>query len=248
MVDKSRPDAVISEDRGVDMSKERRYQDHEIREILDLAIGQEDGPAQSLPTVDGLTLLELQDVGREVGLAPDRITQAVAAFERRGESVPRGTALGLPTSVGIIVPLPRSPSNGEWERLIAELRTTFGGKGEVTSHGGLREWSHGRVQAFIEPTETGHRLRLTDSNAAVGGIVFGGLVVGFALMIFVVLLGKADPGFRFVVPAFLGLLGGTMVAGSAISLPRWAREQEKRMEHISRYAVSLLALPGPSED
>jgi len=39
------------------MSKERRYQDHEIRQILELAIGQEDGPAQSLPAVDGLTLL-----------------------------------------------------------------------------------------------------------------------------------------------------------------------------------------------
>ena len=167
---------VIPKDCGVDMSKERRYRDHEIRQILDLAIGQEDGPAQSLPAVDGLTLLELQDVGREVGLPSDRITQAVAAFEGRGESVPRGTTLGLPTSVGRVVPLPRSPSDREWELLIAELRTTFGGKGEVTSHGGLREWSHGSVQAFIEPTEIGHRLRLTDSNAAVGGIVLGGLV------------------------------------------------------------------------
>jgi plasmid stability protein len=67
------------------MSKERRYEDHEIRQILDLAIGQEDGPAQSLPAVDGLTLLELQDVGREVGLPPDRITQVVAAFEGPGD-------------------------------------------------------------------------------------------------------------------------------------------------------------------
>lgn len=226
------------------MSKERRYQDHEIRQILDLAIGEEDGLAQSLPAVDGLTLLDLQEVGREVGLPPDRITQAVAAFEGRGESVPRGTALGLPTSVGRVVPLPRSPSDREWELLIAELRTTFGGKGEVTSHGGLREWSHGRVQAFIEPTETGHRLRLTDSNAAVGGIVLGGFVLAFALLILVVLLGKGDPGFRLAVPAFISLLGGSLVAGSALPLPRWAREQERRMEHISRHAVSLLALPG----
>jgi len=36
------------------MSKERRYQDHEVRQILDLAIGQKDGPAQSLPAIDGL--------------------------------------------------------------------------------------------------------------------------------------------------------------------------------------------------
>jgi hypothetical protein len=42
---------VIPKDCGVDMSKERQYQEHEIRQILDLAICQEDGPAQSLPPV-----------------------------------------------------------------------------------------------------------------------------------------------------------------------------------------------------
>lgn len=230
------------------MSEARRYGDHEIREILDLAIGQDDGPAHALPAVDGLTLLELQDVGREVGLPPDRIAQAVAAFEGRGELVPRGSALGLPTSVGSIVPLPRLPSDREWERIIVELRTTFGGKGEVTSHGGLREWTHGRLQAFIEPTETGHRLRLADSNAAVGGVVLGGLVVAFALLILVVLLGTGDPGFRLAVPAFLFLLGGGVATGSVVSLSRWVREQERRMRQMCAHAVSLLTLTGPEDD
>jgi hypothetical protein len=229
------------------MSKERRYQDDEIRQILDLAIGDEHAPAQSLSAVDGLTLLELQEVGREVGLPPSRIAQAVAAFEGRGESVPRVTTLGLPTSIGRVVPLPRSPSEREWELLIAELRTTFGAKGEVTSHGGLREWSHGTLHAFIEPTETGHRLRLADSSVAVAGIVVGGFVLAFALMILVILLGKDDPGSRLAVPAFLGLFGGGLAGGSAISLPKWAREQERRMEHICKHAVSLLALPGSTD-
>ena len=230
------------------MSRERRYQEHEVRQILDLAIGPEGAPKQSLTAVEGLTLIQLLEVGREVGVTPDRISQAVAAFEARGESVPRGTALGLPSSVGSIVSLPRSPSDREWELLIAELRTTFGGKGEVTSHGGLREWSHRNVHAFIEPTATGHRLRLADSNAAAAGIVAGGFILALALLIFVVLLGRDDPGFRFAVPAFFSLIGGGMIAGSAFSLPGWAREQEKRMEHINRYAVSLLALPGSKDD
>lgn len=120
------------------MSEARRYQDHEIREILDLAIGQ-DAPEPSRSAVDGLTLLELQDVGREVGVPADRITQAVAVFEGHREVVPRGTTFGLPTSVGRITALPRSPSDREWELLIAELRTTFGGSGVVTSQGGLRD-------------------------------------------------------------------------------------------------------------
>lgn len=225
------------------MSKERTYQDHEIRQILDLAIGQGDAPGQSLPAVDGLTLVELQEVGREAGLPPDRIAQAVAAFEGRGGAVPRGTTLGLPTSVGRGVPLPRNPSDREWELLIAELRTTFGGKGEATSHGGLREWSNGTLHAFVEPTETGHRLRLTDASVAVAGIVLGGFVLAFALLIFAILLGKDALDYRLAVPVFFSLLGGSLVAGSAMALPRWAREQERRMEHICGHAVSLLALP-----
>ncbi len=226
---------------------ERRYQDHEIRQILDLAIDEGDAPAESLPVIDGLTLRELQEVGREVGLPEGRITQAVAAFEAHGISVPRGTTLGLPTSVGSIVALPRSPSEREWELLIAELRTTFGGKGVATSYGGLREWSQGTVHAFVEPTETGHRLRLADSRmTAVGGIGLGGFFLAFALLILVVLLGKDDPGVRFAVPAFFSLIGGSLIAGSVVALPRWAREQENRMAHISSRAVSLLAPPGPA--
>jgi hypothetical protein len=230
------------------MSEERRYRDHEIRQILDLAIDQEDGPAHSPPAVHGLTLRELQDVGREVGLPADRVTQAAAAFEGRGESVPRGTALGVPTSVGRVVPLPRSPSDREWELLIAELRTTFGGKGVVTSHGGLREWSRGRLHAFIEPTETGQRLRLSDSNEAVGGIVLGALLVAFALFILAVLLGKGDPSFKLAIPTLFLLIGGGLIAGSAISLSRWVREQETRMRRIGMHATSLLARNGAADD
>lgn len=230
------------------MSSARRYQDHEIRRILDLAIDQEEGPAPALPAADGLTLRELQEVGLEVGLPPDRIARAVAAFEGQGTAVPRSTTLGLPTSVGRIVPLPRGPSDREWELLIAELRTTFGVKGDVTSQGGLREWSHGYLHAFIEPTATGHRLRLVDASAAVAGVVLGGLMVGFALMIALVLLGKDNPGFRFAVPGFFSLLGGGLAAVCARGLLRWAPEQEQRMEHIGRHAVSLLALPESGQD
>jgi hypothetical protein len=229
------------------MSEDRKYQDREIRQILDLAIGQGEDPAPALPAVDGLTLRQLQEVGREVGVPPDRTATAVAAFEGQGEMVPRGTTLGLPTSVGRIVPLPRSPTDHEWELLIAELRTTFGGKGEVTSHGSLREWSNGTLHVFLEPTASGHRLRFTDSSPAIAGVAIGGIFLGFALMIFLILLGKENAGFRFVVPAFFSVIGGGLAVASALALPKWASRQEHRMEQIGREAVSLLARPDSGE-
>ncbi|HKP30172.1 MAG TPA: hypothetical protein VJU15_12250 [Gemmatimonadales bacterium] len=232
------------------MSNNRKFQDHEIRQILDLAIGQEDNPVQALPAADGLTLVQLQEVGREVGLSPDRISQAVAAFEGRGELVPRGTTLGLPTRLGRVVPLPRNLTDREWELLIAQLRTTFGAKGTVTSQGSLREWTHGTLHAFLEPTETGYRLRLTDSRVeALGaGLVLGGGVLTFGLIILIALLSKDVAGLKLLIPLMFSLGGGGVMALSAMSLPGWAREQEKRMEHISSYAASLIAPPQSKEE
>jgi hypothetical protein len=225
------------------MSNDRRFDDNEIREILDLAMGQEDAPAKALPAADGLTLVQLQEVAREVGVAPERIAHAVATFEARGEAVPRDKTFGLPTKVGRIVPLPRSPTDREWELMIAELRTTFGVKGEVTSHGGLREWSSEYLHAFIEPTETGHRLRLVDASAATAGIAVGGLMIAFAVMIFLVLLGKGDAGAKMAVPGFFGVIGASLAVFSARYLPKWASQQERRMEQISKHVAALLAPP-----
>lgn len=105
------------------------------------------------------------------------------------------------------------------------------------------------MNAFIEPTEAGHRLRLAASNdTPVAGMVLGGIFLALALFIFVVLLGKDALDFRLAIPAFFSLIGGGLVAGSGMALPAWARDQEKRMEHISRHAVSLLALPAPTGD
>jgi hypothetical protein len=231
------------------MGEDRRYRDSEIREIFELAQRSEDAGVPALPAADGLTLAELEEVGREVGVPREQLARAVAEFEGRGQILPRGTALGMPSSVGRTVPLPRAPTEREWELLIAELRTTFGAKGEVTSHGGLREWSNVYMHAFIEPTAEGYRLRLADSISGAAAMpVIGGFFIAFALLILIVLLGKDDPGFRFVVPAFFTLIGGGMIVGTRVALPRWADERERQMEHITQWATALIGAPESDDD
>ena len=232
------------------MTQDRRYQDHEVRQILDLAIGQDDAPTPSLPAkTNGLTLQQLQEVGREVGLSTNQITQAVATFEGRGEAVTRTKSLGLPTSVSRIVPLPRDLSEREWERLVAELRTTFDTKGVLASHGSLREWSYGDLHAFVEPTETGYRLRMTDSRAALLGVgmIFGGIFFAMGLLILAALLSKGDLDAKLFVSLFFSGGGGGLMALSAMTLPGWARTQEQRMQHIGQFTMSLLAAPRSNE-
>lgn len=230
------------------MTKERRYRDDEVRQILDSAIGKDEASTASLPVGSGLTLRELQDVGREVGVAPERITEAVAEFEGRGVALKRATTLGLPTSVGSVLSLPRNPTDLEWERLVGELRSTFGVKGEVSVHGTLREWSNGTLHAFIEPDQNGYRLRLEDSRAAALGVglMFGGFLLVLSLMILLALLDRQDADGKLFVPLFFSLGGAGAIALGATPLPSWAREQEERIQHICKYAVSLLAPPESS--
>jgi hypothetical protein len=223
------------------MSGERRYGEEEVRQILDLAIGSEGAPAL-VRANEGLTLRELQEIGREVGVPANRIMQAAAEFEGRVALAPRATFVGLPHAVGSSIALPRSPSDPEWELLVAELRTTFGVKGEMTSQGGLREWTHGSIHALIEPTESGYRLRLTDSRAsAIAGVVFGGILLALATFMLVVLLSKGGVTYRLFGPAFFGLIGGGVISASLMTLPGWARRQEQRMEQINSRVLALLS-------
>lgn len=231
------------------MSSGRRYEEHEVRKILDLAIRRDDAPVPAIPTRDGLTLSQLREIGREVGLPAERISEAVAVYESRGQLLPRKTSFGLPTSVGSSVALPRRPTDHEWERLVAELRTTFGGMGVVTSHGSMREWAHSSFHAFVEPTETGYRLRMTDSRAAaLGGAVFlGGFLVVFASVILIALLSKNGPAVKFLIPALFGVSGLGITSAGAMTLPGWANQQERRMEHVNTFAATLLAAPASDE-
>ena len=79
------------------MSDERRYTDDEVAEIFEAAsrpVAPRDEPADSAsPT--GLTLARLQEIGREVGIAPEQIAEAAAALDRRRAPIARRTDLGM---------------------------------------------------------------------------------------------------------------------------------------------------------
>lgn len=129
----------------------RRYGDDEVQEIFRLATeGERRDP--SLP-VDpgGLRLAELQRIGQEAGIEPERVAAAAAALAARGRPLPVQRAFGLPIGIARVVDLPRAPTDREWEQLVAQCRTTFAVQGQATIEGGLRTWSHGNLHLSIEP-------------------------------------------------------------------------------------------------
>lgn len=223
------------------MTDERRYGDDEVREIFDRA--SRGGEARGTDPVDehGLTLAELQDVGRQVGLEPARIAEAAAALERRPEPVPARTLMGRPVSVGRIVELPRAPTDHEWEQIVAELRATFGAKGRTAWVGNLREWSNGNLHALVEPTPDGYRLRLQTVKGSalalrrVGSFGLALAAIGAAAF---ALQDRLD---ALTIPLLWAIIGAAALAAPMLTLPSWAREREQQMERVAERVGALLS-------
>ncbi len=228
------------------MTDERRYQEEEIREIFEAAAAAGDSNPRALSPGTGLTLAELQEIGLEVGLAPERIAAAATGLDRQGSTLPRRTHFGMPVSVGRTVDLPRAPTDREWALLVAELRETFHAQGKIGSAGSLRQWTNGNLHAYVEPTETGHRLRLgtlkgNASELNLLGIV--GIVMGLIILIASSISGKLAEG--LFLSAVFGATGVAAMTSNVLRLPRWAREREQQMEHIASRARELI---GPEPD
>lgn len=223
---------------------ERRYGDDEVREIFSLATtgGARD---RSLPAESGgMTLDELQRIGEEAGIEPARVAQAAETLDARGKPAPVRRAFGLPIGLSRLVDLPRAPTDREWEQLISQFRTTFGAQGQMTTSGGLRQWSHGNLHISVEPTERGEQLRLSMRNDAAEGLnAIGLLTGGISVLMGAVAAAAGKPEKALVV---LGMFGGMSLAAFGANLiraPRWARERKGQTEAIAEHVVKLLSNP-----
>ena len=223
---------------------ERRYTEEEVSAIF-AAATQEPSPtrARSASPGSGLTLSDLQDIGRQAGIPAEAVAHAARALDARGQSSTY-SILGLPLGVGRTVELPRRLSDREWEHLVGRLREVFRATGTVHSFGSVREWRNGNLHVVLEPTDTGERLRLhTMSGQARANMVGGAISVGFsaALAAATAVAGQAGRALPGIV--FLGLVGVGMMASGALRLPSWSRRRARQMEAIAEKVATDAAAP-----
>jgi hypothetical protein len=211
---------------------ERRFNEAEVAAILEKAAeAQHTGPRQ-LPSGEGMTLAELQAIGSEVGIDPRLVAQAATALDKVGRSTSR-KFLGLPIGVGRTIDLGRKLSDDEWERLVVDLRETFDARGTIRNEGSFRQWTNGNLQALVEPTPTGHRVRLRTVKGDAVGWITGGLGMAGVAAVGAVVSGMGgDVG---VLSSFgiLGTMGAMMFSVGALRLPGWARLRRRQMEEIA---------------
>ena len=216
------------------MSDERRYSEEEIAAIFEQAAQAQEAAHRGLGHGEGLTLAELQQIGREAGITPEFVARAAASMDRSGPPPPPATYLGLPISATRTVDLPGPLTDAAWDRLVVDLRETFRATGTVRRDGALREWRNGNLHALVEPTESGYRLRISTRK----GNAQQSLTLGFAALamglVFLALF-AADPGAEpkmMIIMALFVAFGLGGIGRTAYQLPRWVKERERQMEAV----------------
>jgi hypothetical protein len=211
---------------------DRRYTEDEIAAIFARAADAQEISRRTASSASGMTLSELQEIGVEAGLSPEAVAQAASQISHTGQPTSR-SFLGLPIGVGKTVELGRRLSDDEWERLVVDLRETFDARGKVTAHGSFRQWTNGNLQALLEPSETGHRLRLKTVKGNARGMLIAGLgMLGFAAASLIgAILGGG--GIEAADVGFLTLLGVGFLGIGAIQLPSWARLRRRQMDDVA---------------
>ena len=222
---------------------ERRYGEEEVSAIYERAAEAQQSARRQLPAGEGMSLAQLRDIGRDVGIPPELVDQAARTMDQQGRPAAR-TFLGMPIGVGRTIDLGRKLSDEEWERLVVDLRETFDARGRVRYDGPFREWTNGNLQALLEPTATGQRLRLRTTMGAARGMMTVGLgTLGVTAAVLIV--SAAGGHFADALAQASGLLvaGLGMFGLGAIRLPGWARLRRRQMEGVA----ARLALSGDAE-
>jgi hypothetical protein len=226
---------------------ERRFNEDEVAAIFARATEAQQPELRQSSSAEGLTLAELQAIGRDVGIPAESIALAARTVDQVQPSTSR-TLLGLPLGVARTVNLDRKLSDEEWERLVVDLRETFNARGTVRSEGSLRQWTNGNLQALLEPTATGQRIRLRTIKGDALGMIAGGIgMIGLSATILLAAALRGALGDRgtLLATGFLATWGLGMFASSALRLPGWARTRRQQMEDIAGRLTIATATPPP---
>ncbi len=223
---------------------DRRYNENEVEAIFRAAAEGSDSRMLPGSRADGLTLNDLQDIAREVGISPTAVSRAAQSLDRPRDAAIPQTFLGLPLAVERTVALDRNLTDTEWDLLIVRLREVFHARGTVRTQGSLREWSNGNLHALLEPTPTGYQLRLgtfkgnARASTAVGALMLGmSAVVGFVVAAHGTIVDAA--------PAIVSLatIGAVFIANGALRLPRWARLRRRQMDDVAAQLTQAMQDP-----
>jgi hypothetical protein len=223
------------------MTDDRRYSEAELHAIFERAAKrQEEAQRAEAASQAGLTLGELQRIGQASGIAPEHVAEAAAELAARSTHAP-DTILGMPPEIRRTRTLAAPVTDEAWERMVAELRQTFGQAGVAGKVGRVREWATTTEEAkmpirvSVVPGEAGTQVSVEQGivrkRKEAREIVIAIPVLVVALFVFV-LLGDLPPHYLWLLPGVVGISGGALAGGNWFWLHRHVNRQERTFDAL----------------
>jgi hypothetical protein len=212
-----------------------RFNEDQAAAIFARAAEAEVSGRQPSSATGGMTLAELQEIGKEAGLSPEAVAQAAASLRSAATPAPAPTFLRVPIGVARTVALERPLSDEEWGGLVAELRTTFNADGRVRSDGNFREWRNSNLRVSAGPAPGGYQVDMRTSKGSARSLMTaGGIMAGIsgALLAIGTLTGSMAPGdIRDITPILT--VGAGLFGAGVLQVPAWARRRRQQFERIA---------------
>jgi hypothetical protein len=212
-----------------------RFNEDQAAAIFARAAEAEVSGRQPSSATGGMTLAELQEIGKEAGLSPEAVAQAAASLRSAATPAPAPTFLRVPIGVARTVALERPLSDEEWGGLVAELRTTFNADGRVRSDGNFREWRNSNLRVSAGPAPGGYQVDMRTSKGSARSLMTaGGIMAGIsgALLAIGTLTGSIAPGdIRDITPILT--VGAGLFGAGVLQVPAWARRRRQQFERIA---------------
>ena len=223
---------------------ERRFTDDEARAIIERAARAQHAieVRDDARGAAGLSLVELQEIGRAAGLDPRHVAAAATALSVDG-AAPPVDRFGLPARLRATRVVP-AVSDAAWERMVAALRAEFGTAGIAGQVGRIREWTaqtrtpggmRDDVHVVVAPHAGGVAVTIEQPDAAKRGrdmLVAAGTMGGMGAMLVAIGLVSALALALAVVGVGVAAAGGAMGAGGVVHARRWAAERERRFQAV----------------
>lgn len=209
-----------------------RFNEDQAAAIFARAAEAEASGIQPASGAGGMTLAELQEIGREAGLSPEAVAQAAASLRSAPTHVPAPTFLRVPIGVARTVALERPLSDEEWGGLVAELRTTFNADGRVYSDGSFREWRNGNLRVSAGPAPGGYQVEMRTSKGSARRLMTaGGIMTGISATLLVVGTLTVSTIAGDVTP--LLPIGAAVFGVGVLQVPAWARRRREQFDRIA---------------
>lgn len=213
---------------------DRRFTERQASEILRRATVAADTSSS------GLSLADIEQIGKEIGLDADAVRQAAGEFQEN-EAGGQAKWLGAPPSYELerILELPLNSES--WPAIVAELNRAFGQKveGEVSGTSFSWQWKHAFGFVHVVATPCGDRTRIGLTAHIDNGLtwVLIGSVFASLVAIAATLDGLKLPAWASVLIAAGILLGAGL--GLRASCASWFRSDQRKMKKLMNRLVEV---------